>query len=90
MKSPYHQLPVYTTPRPPPPFARAATSATRGNIPARAIVRAAAGFSQNKAMKAATMSQAIIAQRTGTQLPVRVDARAATGPAKIDANPFAV
>jgi hypothetical protein len=53
-------------------------------------MRAAAGFSQNKAMKAATMSQAIIAQKTGTQLPVLVDARAAIGPARIDANPFAV
>lgn len=56
----------------------------------RAIVRPATGFSQANARIAAVRSQAIITQKTPIQLPVRTDASAATGPAKIDAKPLEV
>ena len=74
----------------PPHFVFASSSAGCRIISARAIVRAATGLSQSRAMKAANKSQATIAQKTGTQLPVLVDAKAATGPTKIDANPLLV
>ena len=54
------------------------------------IVRAATGFSQNKAKNAAIRSQAIIAQKTFVQEPVFSNNKAAPKPAKSAPAPLAV
>jgi hypothetical protein len=56
----------------------------------RLIVRFAKGLSQNRAIKAATTSQAIMTQKIVSHDPVFTLAMAATGPAKMEATPLAV
>ena len=52
--------------------------------------RAAIGFSQSRAMNAATTSHTIIAQKTFTQEPVLANNQAAPGAASSAATPLAV
>jgi len=52
--------------------------------------RAAIGFSHNNAMKAATRSHTIIAQKTFVHDPVLEKSQAAPGPANAAATPLAV
>lgn len=79
--------PRYATPR---AFIGAA-ALTIGDVGSESLTaRAAMGFSHSNAMKAATKSQTIMAQKTLVQEPVLENNQAAPGPAKAAATPLAV
>src|SRR5579864_3921997 len=89
-RRPVNSTKTYVLQATPRAFIGSAMSTGRVWLDARAIVRAATGFSQSRARKAAIKSQAIIAQKTLVQEPVFSNNQAAPAPAKSAPIPLAV